>query len=137
MKYKPSFILNDCIGLMVLFLLFFLMSTLAPFSIFHEPFIYAIYIFWVPCALFVWHHPEAPRKPIKWLILTTLSIAFAFLWYGIEAIIAKYIFEKKYSLFSEGFDLIVFSLISPGLTCIAISGSLRAIAGQPNANQKP
>ena len=74
MKDWLSFISIDIIGLMVLFFLFFLMSLLVPFSISHEPIIYVIYIFWIPCALFVWHHPNAPRKPIKWLALAALSI---------------------------------------------------------------
>lgn len=77
-------------------------------------------------ALFVWHHPKAPKQPMKWLLLSLYSLIAAPLCFGFLALCARIFFTIEPEN-SRLFDLAMTLIISPGFTIVAILGWLREL----------
>ena len=86
-----------------------------------------IYLMEVACAIFVWHHDKAPKQPRKWLFYALCSVLAALLWLVYSRLGAGLFFWGSEPKGSQAFDFAVALLISPGLTIIAIIGSVRAL----------
>jgi hypothetical protein len=87
---------------------------------------FLLYLFVAPCAIFVWHHPGAPKKPRTWLLVAVSSVVAALLWLGYARLGATLIFSSAEPNASRAFDFAIAGMISPGLTVIAAVGYFRA-----------
>lgn len=85
-----------------------------------------IYVIWLLCALFIWHHPRAPERPRTWLVVAVGTVIGAPIWYGFAALAALVFYSGSEPGLSKTFDLIMTLMLAPGLTCIALTGWVRA-----------
>lgn len=117
----------DMIGLIALAALVGIVSLFVPGSDVPLMMWMFIYMMWVVCALFVWHHRSAPSKPRTWLVLALCSVVGAPIWYGVAALTALIFFNGSEPGLSKSFDLIMTLIFAPGLTFIALTGWIRAL----------
>lgn len=86
-----------------------------------------IYAMAAVASLFVWHHPNSPNSPWKWLLLALYSIIAAPLFYGFAIVMARIFFLGNEPSGSKGFDIFIALLIAPGLTIVSIIGAVRSM----------
>lgn len=118
----------DVIALTVLAALVTVMSLFVPSSEVPGVLWVFIYVIWAACAYFIWHHRKAPESATRWLLLAILSVVGASLWFGMAALIAHLSFGSNEPGLSKTFDILVTLIIAPGLTFIALTGWVRALA---------
>ena len=115
----------DMISLAILAIVTGFMSFFVPNSFIPLPMWLFIYIFWATCALFVWHHPNAPKHSQKWLLIAFYSLIGAPFWFGLVSIAAHVFFPSGEPTLSKTFDIVATMLLTPGLTLIALIGWVR------------
>jgi hypothetical protein len=118
---------SDLVGLAVLAMLAFLVAVAKPGSQTPAEMWPFIYCGWAALAVFSWRHSHAPRTAAKWCLYALFSILIAALWYGLS-LLWRGALEGGEPSMSKTFDLVLLLIVSPGFTCIAIAGAVRAMA---------
>jgi tellurite resistance protein TehA-like permease len=118
--------MGDMIGLLALTALIGLVSLFVPASAVPLLMWLCIYLAWMGSALFIWYHRKAPDRPQAWLVLSLCSVAGVPVWHVISAALIS--FGGNEHGLAKTFDLIVTLIFSPGLTFIAVTGWIRALA---------
>lgn len=118
----------DGIGLITLAAVVLMGSYSVPVEQISEVAWLFIYLMAAFSALFVWHHPKAPKQPRQWLLYSLYSVVAALLWVAYSRYGSSLLFESSEPTSSKYLDYAIAVIISPGLTIVALVGWMRSFA---------
>jgi hypothetical protein len=118
--------MGDIIGLIALAALIGLVSLFVP----TVPLVMwlLVYFVWTAGALFIWYHRKAPDSPEAWLVLSLCSVVGVPIGHGIATLVASMAFGGNEPGLSRTLEFTLTLICSPGLTFIAVTGWVRALA---------
>lgn len=110
-------------GLFFLLLLVSTLSRFCPQERISAGMWIAIYLVWAWCAIFIWKKADSTKYSSAHLCL--LSIFFGIFWYILSRSFAYLVFGENEPESSKIYDLLIFLMITPGLTFIFFAGWIR------------